>query len=469
MKDRFLANPLYTTAQVAEMAGIHKDTLLRWMRRGIVPEPTRNRNGWRVFDSKQVNSVVAYARCEEQPPLRIREPSSLIYTTASLAKLRRIDWDFKSAKTSYLTHGLHPYPAKFIPQIPNALIQELSSVGETVGDIFCGSGTTLVEALLLKRHAIGLDANPLACLISAAKTQRLGESDVSGLQELHRRAMDFASSLAMGERGSLFETAPFRSNAARPTDKSIAFWFESFIIEELAEIRSWCYQLASRVARTIALAAFSSIIVTVSKQDSDTRYVRREKSLSPGDAIKRFAWSLEQAIRAAVEFTDLVEPQYSCRIVRADIMSQPDVGVIDLVVCSPPYPNAYSYHLYHMTRMLWLEMDQPRFKKEEIGSHRKYGRSGPNGANEETFRSEMAAILQWLRKHLRQSGHACFVVGSSTIKGRLVDNADLISRAAEEVGFTAVERIQRNLQDTRKSFNPAIGKIKTESILILQN
>ena len=39
----------YTTAQVAAMAGVHRDTLLRWLRGRNVPEPRRNRHGWRVF------------------------------------------------------------------------------------------------------------------------------------------------------------------------------------------------------------------------------------------------------------------------------------------------------------------------------------------------------------------------------------------------------------------------------------
>ena len=93
--------------------------------------------------------------------------------------MKAVEWDFATANTAYLTHGLHPYPAKFIPQIPNALIQELSSVGETVGDIFCGSGTTLLEALQLKRHAVGIDANPLATLITKAKTTPLSALGLS--------------------------------------------------------------------------------------------------------------------------------------------------------------------------------------------------------------------------------------------------------------------------------------------------
>src|SRR5580700_1541342 len=86
--------------------------------------------------------------------------------------LHHLDFDFAGSKTGYLTHGLHPYPAKFIPQIPERLIRELSDEGDTVADVFSGSGTTLVEALILNRNAIGIDANPLACLITKAKTTR---------------------------------------------------------------------------------------------------------------------------------------------------------------------------------------------------------------------------------------------------------------------------------------------------------
>ena len=50
--------------------------------------------------------------------------------SAAISRLLEIEWDFASAKTGYLTHSLHPYPAKFIPQIPSSLIQELSSPGK---------------------------------------------------------------------------------------------------------------------------------------------------------------------------------------------------------------------------------------------------------------------------------------------------------------------------------------------------
>lgn len=468
----------YSTAEVAGRVGVHRDTLLRWLREGRLQEPSRDRNGWRSFSTAELQNIERFVHSDRRPALEVRGPSQPALQKRTVddrrlpnpvAALQGLDWDFAGAKTNYLTHGLHPYPAKFIPQIPNALIQELSSVGDVVADIFCGSGTTLVEALTLKRHAIGVDANPLACLITEAKTTPLHANEVSELQELATQAGFVGEQLEdSDQQGRLFAPTDL-SKGAVPSVDAIQFWFEPLVIEELGQIRAWTNSVSTLGARTLARAAFSSIIVSVSRQDSDTRYVRRQKNIRRGDVLKRFCRALTEALRAAAELTELLEPRFTSRVVHASVLDGPDIGPVDLVVCSPPYPNAYSYHLYHMTRMLWLGMDQPSFKRIEIGSHRKYSAKGPRAATNDTFMAEMSRIFAWMRQQLRLDRYACFVVGDSTIGGKRFNNANTIAEAAGTHGFIEVARIERRLQDTKKAFNPAIGKIKREHIVILHN
>lgn len=462
---RPMATPVqvYSTAKVAELAKIHKDTLLRWLRQGLVVEPHRDRRGWRVWTENELRTVMSFAT----GPDPVRAVESL--PTASSSRLADIDWDFRQAKTSYLTHGLHPYPAKYIPQIPNAIIQEFSRLGDTVGDIFCGSGTTLVEGLLLRRNVVGVDANPLAALISKAKTAPLGPGDKESLLGLIDRAMRFSTDIALDDQPTLFASPRFVSTAPRPDDRATTFWFDSFVVEELAEIRSWCLALPTVTARNLALVSFSAIIVAVSLQDSDTRYVRRQKAIKPGDTMRRFAQVLSDNTSAVERFTDVLDPQLRCDVVVADVLQRPALPPLDLVVCSPPYPNAYSYHLYHMTRMLWLNMDQPTFKKNEIGSHRKFSNPGKSGATIETFRAEMLDIFLWLRDIVKPNHPACFVIGDSTIRGQRFDNAALLRDVAHEAGWTQTARWERSLKETSKAFNPAIGKIKTEHIVVFEN
>ena len=64
--------------------------------------------------------------------------------------------------TTYYTHGFHPYPAKFTPQIVNKFINLYCKPGFTIIDPFCGSGTTLVEGILNDMISVGIDLNPIA-------------------------------------------------------------------------------------------------------------------------------------------------------------------------------------------------------------------------------------------------------------------------------------------------------------------
>jgi DNA modification methylase len=452
----------FSTADVAAKAGVHRDTLLRWLREGTVSEPSRDRNGWRIFSPSEVEAIVAHARGADVPYGNADDYS------AELARLDTINWDFASAKTSYLTHGIHPYPAKFIPQIPNALIQELSSVGETIADIFCGSGTTLLEALQLKRNAVGIDANPLAALISRAKTTPLGEGEFEEL-EAHRADCIRALSVVSSATDNLFyQGMGFKSDGWRPEASICEFWFDGHVVEELAELRLLIASQKSHRCRTLCDVCFSSIVVAVSKQDSDTRYVRREKRIGVGDVFRRYLSQLEGAIAAVRELSDIVEERFSCEVLNTNILSAPSTAQFDLMVASPPYPNAFSYHLYHRTRLAWLGHDVEAFKKIEIGSHRKYSSKSANKATAETFKAEFASIFEWLRLRLKDRRFACFVIGDSTLDGKRIDNATLIADSGKLSGFREVRQIERTISSVRKSFNPKIGKIKTEKILILQ-
>lgn len=450
----------FTTAEVAAMAGVHRDTLLRWLRTGSVSEPARDRRGWRVFTASEAAAIKAFATGDRLP--------AAAEDADALSRLSALDWDFASAKTDYLTHGLHPYPAKFIPQIPNALIQELSSVGDTIADIFCGSGTTLLEALQLKRNALGIDANPLAVMISRAKTTPLTDADFEEVA-VHRDACESLLLEAESRNISLFGSGgSFSSTAWRPDRRVCEFWFLPHVVEELAELRRLIGQVQPGAARTLCQAAFAAIIVAVSKQDSDTRYVRREKKIGFGDTVRRYLGQLTTSLTAVREMTDLLEERFGCRVIEANILDAPATGPFDLVVTSPPYPNAYSYHLYHRTRLLWLGQDPKSLKEREIGSHRKYSAKGAGRATPETFLGEFRQIFSWLRDRLGDGGYACFVIGNSTIDGKSIDNASLLGAAGQGEGFEQVACVERKIPSRRKSFNPKIGKIRTERILVLR-
>ena len=70
-------------------------------------------------------------------------------------------------------HSLHEvsYRACFKPQLPRFFIDRLTQPGDTVYDPFMGRGTTLLEAALLGRVAIGCDINPLSKVLVEPRLQ----------------------------------------------------------------------------------------------------------------------------------------------------------------------------------------------------------------------------------------------------------------------------------------------------------
>ena len=50
------------------------------------------------------------------------------------------------------------------------MIEAFSEPGDWVVDPFAGGGTTLVEAMSLGRHALGIDVSSLAAFVCEAKT-----------------------------------------------------------------------------------------------------------------------------------------------------------------------------------------------------------------------------------------------------------------------------------------------------------
>ena len=73
-------------------------------------------------------------------------------------------WSFPD-RGSWATHS-GKYRGNWSPYVPRNLILRYSKPDEWVLDQFMGSGTTLVEAKLLGRNAVGVDINPQSVSIS---------------------------------------------------------------------------------------------------------------------------------------------------------------------------------------------------------------------------------------------------------------------------------------------------------------
>ncbi|MCL2216103.1 MAG: site-specific DNA-methyltransferase [Defluviitaleaceae bacterium] len=362
--------------------------------------------------------------------------------------LNKIDWNFSDAPQESPSK-LHPYPARFIECIPRTLIQVLGVPKDSViFDPFCGSGTTLFEAQCLGYDSIGVDLNPIACLLSKVKTRNLPFSFVQAYLMVHTKAV-----------------SAYRRNQCVPVIPNLDHWFKKDVQIAISTIISEIATQEDEDTKEALQLALSSIIVRVSNQDSDTRYASVEKCITAEDVYNHFLNACEKMIQNKPE----ISTGATATIINKDILSitKSDIGTnIGLVITSPPYPNAYEYWLYHKYRMWWLGFDPIKVRSSEIGARPHYQKK--NGQTEVDFSLQMNKLFTLFDTCVLKGGHICIVIGRSIIKGRVIDNAGIISNLANEHGYSKVANIERNISATRKSFNPRYGKINSENILVFR-
>ena len=91
-----------------------------------------------------------------------------------------------SRKPPAVTSPVHAYAASFGEDLARELIVGHTRPGQVVLDPFAGSATTLRQARLLDRKGIGIDVDPVACLIARVTNRQYTAGE---LEELERHVL----------------------------------------------------------------------------------------------------------------------------------------------------------------------------------------------------------------------------------------------------------------------------------------
>jgi DNA modification methylase len=400
-------------------------------------------------------------------------------------------------QVSYATHGIHRYPAKFIPQIPRFCIESHSRVGDDVLDPFMGSGTTLLESFILGRNSYGIDIHPLARLIAKVKTTPLDPEVLSAMAE---------------ELLSKIRSERDISDSWIPEIPNREHWFKQAVLFELATIKKDVWALRKSDYKDFFKICFSSIIRKVSNSDDDslipevTSFQRKldEQGKTSYDALSRFENTVKNKLIDASNFWKLsleVSKKYKglpgVSIVGNEARDIAlEGGSIDLAVTSPPYASAVHYVSVHKLEMFWLDLitSTAELDSRVVGTARAYvadyrswePRSGiPELAgvlDELVAKDKKSAYIVYkyfeeMRKNfvevhrvLSRNGRYCVVVGENTFRKVRIPTYKILSRIAERSGFElesmyVYDVINRHLDIPR--WNES--RIEKDHILVLNN
>ena len=362
---------------------------------------------------------------------------------------------FISYDQSYLTHGIHKYPAKFFPELPRWLIKRYSKEGNLIIDPFSGSATTNIEALLAKRHSVGIDVSPFSRFIAKVKVTPLDESELETCKKrLLRLLVNYYPEKVPVDDIPSF---PYRDN-----------WFNREIILELAYIKKCIENLdTNEDVKDFLKVCFSSIIRSVSNADDNcTRTVIRKKLnkvVIPSDALRKFTEAVLINIPKMIDFSRSCPSNIS--ITFPENMDARDIkyeeGTFDLALTSPPYVNAVDYPRTHQLEIYWLGFAQGSLtplKKKQVGTesvsakdYKELHLIGVKEADEVIMKiynkdprrayiaykylKDMQKNLEEVYRVLKPNGRYIIVIGNNKIRGIIFENWKYIIALAEKVGF----------------------------------
>lgn len=405
-------------------------------------------------------SIVYLTKDDPRLDMKVHKVVEEIPKDVSVQK--NVAYLIKNRGLTKLTHKFHRYPGKFIPHVPRwAINKYLGNKNGRVLDPFCGSGTTLVEANLLGKNAIGIDIDPIAQLVSKVKTTKLNESLL--LKICNQIKQDL---LSCGE-------AEVPKNI-----ENIEHWFTNDTALKLTRIRILidAVEKLDKDIYDFLLVCFIAIIRKASKADNQSQktYVSHTYPKKHIDPIELFLLTVEDYCSRIISFCrEQSSSHVSTIILNANHLTSNNdsnilntVGAVDLIVTSPPYVKSVDYVYNQMLEYYWLgdlfntsrRSEQNELKKLYIGTEKVlaseyskpiitgikeidtisnviYSKNKKHGYIVGKYFSDLIDNFGSMCSILKKGGHYVSVVGDSIVSNEVVPVHKLIQLCGAKRGF----------------------------------
>ncbi|OIO49680.1 MAG: hypothetical protein AUJ36_01840 [Parcubacteria group bacterium CG1_02_41_26] len=409
--------------------------------------------------------------------------------------VRRIDysWDYRGEKIKTYTHGIHTYPAMFIPQVAKRLLENYSKPGETICDIFCGSGTALVESKLLKINAYGIDLNPLAIFLAKAKTTPINPLALTN---------EYFKLLSEIERIKDIEIE-------KPNFNNIDFWFKEKVVTQLAKIKKAILKIKDEAIRNYFIVSFSETVrLSSNTKNGEFKLIRMKKekleNYSP-DVLGIFKKKTEANIKGMTDFYKDVDKEKWTKIIYGDSSKTNGIkdSSIDCIITSPPYGDSrttVAYGQFSRLSAQWIDIFEDPNKASGVDNELLGGKAtktlehslnssylkdslykiakidGKRAKDVLSFYIGLNDCLKQAYKILKPKKYFCMVIGNRLVKQVRIPTDFIIAELGEKIGFTCEDVFVRNIPGKRmpnkNSPTNIVGALEEtmnrESIVILR-
>lgn len=305
--------------------------------------------------------------------------------------------DSPNGRSEY-THQFFKFPAKFHPPVVRWALANYGRRGSFVLDPFTGSGTVQVEALVEGISSIGIDIDPLACLVSQAKTKLISPERLRHeFARIQSILLPFIESHSDRESRGGADISENRfqdelDGLTIPAIPNITHWFRRYVIIDLARVfRAIDQASLSKGEKRFFRTCIAAIIRRVSNADPDpvsglevTGIQSKRNATRKIKVFEGFYDKVEQAIQGMEKLWNACD--HSITSVKAQVLQGDAADIahilgyarvaqdgIPLVITSPPYCRAVEYSRRHQLEMYWLGVVQNPAEHVAL-THRYIGR-----------------------------------------------------------------------------------------------
>jgi len=380
-------------------------------------------------------------------------------------------WSFKNiarSETTALTHSYHRYPAKFIPNIVEKLLNDFTKKDDLILDPFGGCGTTLVESKRLGRRSVCFDINPVAKFIAEVKVTPINPA------KLDNEFEKLQSRLSKNKK----VVSNYHLNNER-----ILYWFDKKTIKELDFVYSEIKKIKNKDIRKFFLCAFSHNLKNSSRWLMKSIKPTIDKDKNIPSFVKNLLKHSRSMIKKNNQFYSLLKTEgnlkTSAKVLLRDSTKKFSLknNEVDLIITSPPYVTSYEYADLHQLSLLWFGNDKKDFKgwykfssnftdfrKNFIGTSYKNKQKGEIGSqigsnitdnlysldkalskDVSNYFIDMNLAFREMHRVLKKGKHACIVIGNTELRGVAILNAEVATEQMLKVGFKNPRIIKREV------------------------
>lgn len=386
-------------------------------------------------------------------------------------------------------HSFHRYFGKLIPAIPRAYIEAFTKKGDTVGDLFSGSGTVAVEAKLLERNFIGCEINPLSAFISNVKTRSYNIEILNSFNEKIEKKLYDEAYIKGLQKGNI----PFCVN--------LEHWFRKEVVEDLLTIRATTNDIINssklkKKEKVIYIEFYDSVISSIIRNvsNADPRHVfpgisKRIRALEAEgkinkDAKKSYINAIKKRTKYYKDYIGLEES--SIKIINGDSVNDDFSklkNTVDLFVTNPPYISSVRYIETMKLEMYWLEylksqteysnlakvmVGNDKIAKKEIDEKLLTPYEEINIKIEELrkidvknayivakYFNDMEKVIKNMAIMLKQKGKVVVKISESNVKKIKIDTGKFLTIIAEKNGFKLVDAFLDKINENSRSLMTA--------------